>query len=248
MPTPHCPTFICAGCWQQLASAADGPGFENSRSYQKFSSPRAQRKRVIDKNKLLNEELSKYLPDRRSELTPAVAQKLRGQTGFTAIEVFRKYLWFLLRERQFDAAAVEDMVALKAALSLTDDDVAEALHERAQRIYDKYGTLMLNVDGMTAEGLERKATCQALFRKLLYLTEHEPLVAAGSEAFRATDLRLVFGATDEDVARLRIVSLFDVDIDKLDNLMGNDQQQQEEERQQDSSNDNQSTGSKKSSN
>jgi hypothetical protein len=50
-------------------------------------------------------------------------QKLRGQTGFTAIEVFRKYLWFLLRERQFDAAAVEDMVALKGALGLTDDDV-----------------------------------------------------------------------------------------------------------------------------
>jgi hypothetical protein len=72
--------------------------------------------------------------------------------------------------------------------------VAEALRERAQRIYDKYGTLMLNIDGMTAEGVERKATCQALFRKLLYLTEHEPLVAAGSEAFVTTDLRLVRAA------------------------------------------------------
>jgi hypothetical protein len=38
--------------------------------------------------------------------------------------------------------------------------VAEALKERSQRIYDKYGTLMLNTEGMTADGLERKATCR----------------------------------------------------------------------------------------
>lgn len=50
---------------------------------------------------------------------------------------------------------------------------------------------MLNTDGMTAEGLERKATCRALFSKLLYLTEYEPLVAQGSEAFKTTDLRMV---------------------------------------------------------
>jgi hypothetical protein len=87
-------------------------------------------------------------------------QKLRGSTGFTSVEVFRKYLWFLLRERQFDAAAVEDMVLLKQALGLTDEQVAEALKERSQRIYDKYGTLMLNTEGMTADGIERKATCR----------------------------------------------------------------------------------------
>lgn len=50
-------------------------------------------------------------------------QKLRGSTGFTPVEVFRKYLWFLLRERQFDAAAVEDMTLLKQALGLTDNEV-----------------------------------------------------------------------------------------------------------------------------
>jgi hypothetical protein len=71
--------------------------------------------------------------------------------------------------------------------------VAEALRERAQRIYDKYGTLLLNTEGMTSEGVERKATCQALVKKLLYLTEYQPLVAEGSEAFKTTDLRMVRG-------------------------------------------------------
>lgn len=53
------------------------------------------------------------------------------------------------------------------------------------------GTLMLTTEGMSAGGLQRKATCQALFSKMLYLTEHEPLVAQDSEAFRVTDLRNV---------------------------------------------------------
>jgi hypothetical protein len=56
----------------------------------------------------------------------------------------------------------------------------------------------------------------------------------------------VFGATDEDVARLRIVSLFDVDVDKLDNFISNDQQQQQK-RQQDSSSDTPGTGSEQGS-
>jgi hypothetical protein len=58
-------------------------------------------------------------------------QKLRGNTGFTSVEVFRKYLWFLLRERQFDTAAVEDMVLLKQALGLTDDQVGSMSGEVA---------------------------------------------------------------------------------------------------------------------
>ena len=54
-------------------------------------------------------------------------QKLRGSTGFSPVEVFRKYLWFLLRERQFDVAAVEDMVLLKQGLGLTDEQVCVLL-------------------------------------------------------------------------------------------------------------------------
>lgn len=47
--------------------------------------------------------------------------------------------------------------------------MAEALSERAQRIYDKYGNVMLDTAGMSKAGVERKATCRALFSKMLYL-------------------------------------------------------------------------------
>lgn len=52
--------------------------------------------------------------------------------------------------------------------------VSEAILERAKRIYDKYGNVMLDVKGMTKVGVERKATCRALFSKLLYLAGMAP--------------------------------------------------------------------------
>jgi hypothetical protein len=74
---------------------------------------------------------------------------------------------------------------------LSDEEVAEALAERSQRIYDKYGTMMLNTEGFTVQGLERKATCKALFQKILYLSEYEALVKQGSEAAGKINLRTV---------------------------------------------------------
>ena len=64
-------------------------------------------------------------------------------------------------------------------LSLTNTvghalQVSEAIQERAKRIYDKYGNVMLDVKGMTKAGVERKATCRALFSKLLYLAGQFP--------------------------------------------------------------------------
>lgn len=68
---------------------------------------------------------------------------IRVKAGFSPTEVFRKYLWYLLRERKFDQTAVDDLICLKQSLELSEEDVATALKERAQRIYEKYGTLML---------------------------------------------------------------------------------------------------------
>lgn len=45
------------------------------------------------------------------------------KTRFSGTEIFRKYLWYLLRERSFDNDAVADMQQLKSALGLTDDEV-----------------------------------------------------------------------------------------------------------------------------
>lgn len=64
-------------------------------------------------------ELNKFLPDKREKLSSGTVRGIQRSTGFTSIEVFRKYLWYLLRERKFDQAAVDDMVAIKVRLNLT---------------------------------------------------------------------------------------------------------------------------------
>ncbi|GMH34080.1 hypothetical protein BSKO_01914 [Bryopsis sp. KO-2023] len=184
----------------------------------KFLTPQAQRTRTVNKNRELVEELMKYLPGNREGLTAKVVWVLRVKTGFTTTEIFRKYLWFLLRERSFDQEAVDDLVHLKNAMDMGDEEVSAALNERAQRIYDKYGTLMLNTQGLTGSGIERKATCKALFSKLLYLINYEPLLNPESEGYNSADLRKIFGATESDVEKLRIVSLQEVDMDALDKL------------------------------
>ncbi len=49
---------------------------------------------------------------------------LRLKTGFTATEIFRKYLWYLLRERKFDEDAVADLSALRSVLAMRDEEVS----------------------------------------------------------------------------------------------------------------------------
>lgn len=192
------------------------------RTYKKSTTSQAQKRRQIDRNRLLVEELRKYFPEARDTLIPSVLRTLQSKTGFTPVEVFRKYLWYVLRERAFGAEALADLVHLKAALGLPPAEVAEALKERAQRIYDKYGTLMLNTEGMTAQGVERKATCRALFAKMLYLTECEQLLPQGSPAAEVVDLRRIFGATEDDVKAVRITNLEDLDAATLDRMVADD--------------------------
>ena len=84
--------------------------------------------------------------------------------------------------------------------------------------HQQYGNVMLDVAGMSKAGIERKATCRALFSKLLFLSEAEELFVDQSpgSAAAALDIPSVFGATDDDAAKLRIVSLLVVDLGKLE--------------------------------
>ncbi|KAG2428421.1 hypothetical protein HXX76_011541 [Chlamydomonas incerta] len=193
-------------------------GLAVARAYEKANTARAKRMRQIDRNRELVDGLNKYLlAGNRAGLTPGELRRLQRASGFTAVEVFRKYLWYLLRERKFDQGAVEDLVALKTGLGLSDADAGEALRERSARVYDKYGSLMLNTEGLTLAGAQRKATCMALFRKVLFLAEYDRLVGRGAEAEggagNVADIGKIFGATREDMDRLRIKNLYEAELD-----------------------------------
>lgn len=172
---------------------------------------KGRRTKTVNKNKLVIQELNKFLPGDRENLKGNSITGIRLRTGFTPTEIFRKYLWYLLRERKFDNDALADVIELKTCLKLSDEEVAEALKERASRIFEKYGTVMLDTSGMSPAGVERKATSRALFSKMLYLVECDDVLDADHR--KNVDLRDIFGATEDDVARLRIASLYEVDLD-----------------------------------
>mmetsp|Transcript_20969 Transcript_20969/g.63126 ORF Transcript_20969/g.63126 Transcript_20969/m.63126 type:complete len:388 (+) Transcript_20969:212-1375(+) len=192
------------------------------RAVKKFRSPRAKRVQQVNKNSHLVTTLSKFYPDNRDGFTSGEVRSLKSKTGYTEVEMYRKFLWYLLRERTFDPAAVQDTLHLKQALSLSDQQVADAIKERSERIYKKYGNVMLETEGMTKGGIERKATCRALFSKLLYLAESEELLPTLDQTARDVLVRDVFGATSNDLAQLRIVSLLEIDQDTVERLAGGD--------------------------
>ena len=47
--------------------------------------------------------------------------------------------------------------------------MAEAIKERGERIFAKFGNVMLETKGMTKAGIDRKAAARTLFSKLLFL-------------------------------------------------------------------------------
>eukprot|EP00957_Ditylum_brightwellii_P208904 15359477-Ditylum_brightwellii.AAC.1 len=83
-------------------------------------------------------------------------------------------------------------------LELEDADVSDAIVESSNRIYRKLGPVMLKTEGLSAEGIRRKATVNLTFGKLLYLVETDGLL--NSEVSQATtaSISAVFGATSED--------------------------------------------------
>jgi hypothetical protein len=114
---------------------------------------------------------------------------------------------------------VEDLVVLRAALDLSDEELAAAMKERAERVYAQFGTVMMDTSSMTNAGIERKATAKSLFSKMLYLLECEQLWTNNGESDaegRSEMLREVFGASSDDLAKLRLASIHtDIDLEKL---------------------------------
>lgn len=91
-----------------------------------------------------------------------------------------------------------------------------ALKERSTRIAQQYGTLLLEEDGLSSKGLEKKAALRSFVSKIMYLADElsDPEACAAAEL----DLAKIFGCQPRDLERIRIVSLQEVDLGKLDQM------------------------------
>ena len=190
----------------------------------KATSPRAKKRRQVNKNLVVIETLNEL-----GTADPTAVARIGRDTGFDGVLVFRKYLRYLINERKFDAAAVSDVIALKATCGLTDADVRSALCEIARRIFKKYGILMTSATttaaGLTSDAVMKKATERSIFSKLLYLAELPELVSPSPDNLSESaswQIQEIFGATAEDAAELRITTLSEMDAADLENLVAAD--------------------------
>jgi hypothetical protein len=196
------------------------------KTYKKYTSPKGQRKRQIGKNAFLCEALEEYFPSKRSELDSSKLQKLASQCNFSTDEVLRKYIRYVLNERPFTPDTVADLLHLRKVSGLSEPEVAEVLNDVAKRIVKAKGPVVMNTEGFTEKGIKRKAAVQALFAKLLYLSELEEFVTSDNRS--ALTIKTTFGVTDGDANLIRIDTLSEQsDLESLERMVGGESDDEE---------------------
>ena len=188
----------------------------------KMVSPRAKKRKQVNKNLTVIETLNEYFPSNRDALSPGTLEKIRYVTGFSYDLIFRKYLRYLLNDRKFDADAVSDLLTLKALCQLNDDQVKDIFREISARIFKKYGILMTDTAGLTSDAIMKKAAERAIFSKLLYLAELPEMMTQEEDIANnlSWQIQEIFGATSEDAESLRIKTLSELEAQDLKSMMG----------------------------
>ncbi|CAL9752169.1 unnamed protein product [Musa acuminata subsp. burmannicoides] len=177
------------------------------KAVRKFTSPRAQRKRLVNKNAFLLKSIDELFLRGKDEVNNSALKELMQKTGFSMEEILRKYIRYTLNEKPFNPDMVIDLIHLRNSSLLEDAQVAEILNEVSRRIVKEKGPVVMDLSGFTEKGFKRKLAVQALFGKILYLSELPEFCSRDSSLI----VKEIFGVTDEDTDILRMHTLSETD-------------------------------------
>lgn len=170
------------------------------KTVKKFTSPKAQRRKLVGKNAMLCKSVDELLQRGRDEIKVDDLKAIENKTGFGLEEILRKYIRYALNEKPFNPDVVADLIQLRRASSLSDSQAAEILNEISRRIVRDKGPIVMNKSGYTEKGFKRKLAVQALFGKVFYLSELPEFCSKDSSLV----VKEIFGVTDDDAEQLRI--------------------------------------------
>ncbi|KAF3784103.1 hypothetical protein EJ110_NYTH15546 [Nymphaea thermarum] len=205
------------------------------KTVKKFTSPKAQKRKLVNKNAMLCRYIDEYLEKGRDTLQHSALQDLMkkdirivpigallfslcNQTGFSMEEVLRKYLRYALNEKPFNPEVILDLIHLRKVSMLEDAQVAEVLNEISRRIVREKGPVVMDISGFTEKGFKRKLAVQALFGKILYLSELQEFCSRDS----SLTVKEIFGVTDDDADNLRIHTFSEAgDMGSLEKMVDN---------------------------
>ncbi|ERN10225.1 uncharacterized protein LOC18438397 [Amborella trichopoda] len=187
------------------------------KTLRKLNSPKAKRRRLVNKNAMLCKSIDDVLQMGRDELQHSTLEGLMQKTGFGMEEILRKYIRYALNEKPFNPDVVMDLIHIRKVTMLDDAQVAEVLNEISRRIVQEKGPVVMDTSGFTEKGFRRKLAVQALFGKLFYLSELQEFCSREGSLI----LKEIFGVTDEDADIVRIHTLSDSgDFDSLQKMAG----------------------------
>ncbi|GAB2223306.1 hypothetical protein Droror1_Dr00017446 [Drosera rotundifolia] len=191
----------------------------------KFNSPKGRRQRQVNKNAVLCKSIDDLLQKGGEKNLDSGLKRLKDKTGFSTEEILRKYIRYALNEKPFNPDMVASLIQLRKASQLEDSQSAEILNEISRRIVAIYGPVVMDISGYSEAGFKKKLAVQALFGKVLYLSE----LPEFSTKDNSLIVKEIFGVTDEDVDELRTSTFSEAgDVDSLEKLIDEDSEDSDE--------------------
>ncbi|GFP93986.1 hypothetical protein PHJA_001543000 [Phtheirospermum japonicum] len=194
------------------------------KTVRKFGSPREKRRKLVNKNAMLCKSIDELFEKGMNEVDQSVLQGLMQKTGFDMEEILRKYIRYALNEKPFNPDLVSNLIQLREKTMLDDSQVAGILNEISSRIVKDKGPVVMDMEGYSVKGLNRKLAVQALFGKLYYLSELPEFCSRES----SLTVKEIFGVADEDAEKLRLHTISEAgDLDSLAKMMGGSDSEEE---------------------
>ncbi|KAB2091305.1 hypothetical protein ES319_A03G182600v1 [Gossypium barbadense] len=186
------------------------------KTVKKFTSPRHQRKKLVNKNAMLCKSIDELFQQGSDAVDNSALKGLVQKTGFSVEEILRKYIRYSLNEKPWSADLISGLIQLRKASMLDDSQIAEILNDISRRIVREKGPVVMDMSGFTEKGFKRKLAVQGLFGKVLYLSELPEFCSRHSSLI----VKEIFGVTDEDADKLRLHTFSEAgDMDSLEKMV-----------------------------
>ncbi|KAF8009631.1 hypothetical protein BT93_J0596 [Corymbia citriodora subsp. variegata] len=195
------------------------------KTVRKFSSPKGKRRRLVNKNAMLCKSIDELF-QKGNEVQHSDLEGLVKKTGFGMEDVLRKYIRYVLNEKQFNPEVIANLIQLRKVSMLEDSQVAEIINDISGRIVRDKGPVVMDMSGYSEKGFKRKLAVQALFGKVFYLSEMLEFCSQDSSLI----VKEIFGVADEDADKLRLHTLSEAgDLDSLEKMVDDSDSEDSEE-------------------
>ncbi|KAK4400164.1 hypothetical protein Sango_1122500 [Sesamum angolense] len=179
------------------------------KTVRKFSSPREQRRKLVNKNAMLCKSVDELFEKGAHEVDQSALKGLQQKTSVLK-SVFMRYLciaesYYLFKYLEY--LLFSPLSAAKWRNMGVVEDITFGI---------VIGPVVMDMSGYSEKGFKRKLAVQALFGKVYYLSELPEFCSRDS----SLTVKEIFGVADEDAEKLRLHTVSEAgDLDSLEKMV-----------------------------